>query len=249
MSPGGLKPVPLLQVLLFAEEQNLRDYGRAVWVAFEEVATFYQRAMPELSYHRFVYDSGGTDPDTLRAEWSEAPGVAPGLGSSLWQSLRSRPSAVFDQEKMVDTVRRALGERCSDSRLLVCTDQQIRPPEDWRYILWDVVGKDVVVSTAAMDPNYWGARIPDRVATIKHRMRTAALSGTGEQLGLKRCSKAICLLYREVVSVECLDTMLLLGREHGVSSLEGLGFDPRPREPGERQEILEMRGSGGLESA
>ena len=105
MSPGGLRPVPLLQVLLFAEEQNLRDYGRAVWAAFEEVATFYQRAMPGLPCQRFVYDSGGTDPYTLRAEWSEAPGVAPGLGSSLWQSLRSRPSAVFDQRKLSMTLR------------------------------------------------------------------------------------------------------------------------------------------------
>lgn len=243
------QPTTLLQVLLFAEEGSLRDYGRAVWAAFEEVAAFYRRAVPTLPCHRVVYVSDGTVTDVVREEWSEEPEVAPGVRSMLWQSFKGRTPGVFKQQEMISKIRSVLGPRWSDAHVLVCTDQPIRPPEDWRYILWDFVENDVVVSTAAMDPSYWGERTPDRVSTIKHRMRTAALSATGCQLGLNRCSNSSCLLYRDVTSVACLDSMLLLGPEHGVSSLEGFGFAPRPKDPSRPQEILPMRDFQGGECA
>jgi|SRR5271157_2230380 len=135
--------------------------------------------------------------------------------------------------------------RVQDLTMILVTDQQITPPPDWRYIIWDGIRAGSVISIAPTNPNYWHADDPDRVATIKHRVRTACLCSVGEFLGLKRCQNPTCLLYAEVDSVSCLDGMVLLGREHRKKKLTNHGFEPKPRQPNVVQPIIAIPDAGG----
>jgi hypothetical protein len=224
--------------MLFRDTQNLKELGRAVWVALAEVWAFYHAAGLSPSHRRFVYDARRPG-DPLRPELPDAPELlAEGPDSGLWRSLRTRHSRTYDQSRMTALVRDALGPHSGGSRLLILTDQQIVPPEDWRYILWDGVGPDVVVSTAAMDPTYWGLHERHRVARVKHRARAAALSGSGGQLGLMRCDNPRCFLYADVDSVEVLDSMLLLGPEHRLAAVSDRGFSWPMQDPSIVQTVV-----------
>jgi hypothetical protein len=88
-----------------------------------------------------------------------------------------------------------------------------------------VTNRDTVVSTQPIDPEYWRSSDNNRLATIKHRVRTACLSAVGEMLDLKRCDNPRCVLYEDVDSVVRLDAMVQLGSEHDIPALTGKGFD------------------------
>ena len=107
--------------------------------------------------------------------------------------------------------------------------------KEWRYIIWDGSQNDGVVSVAPTDPKYWRQQDAARVATIKHRVRTACLSLAGEFLGFSRCENPSCLLYGNVDSVLALDLMSEFGLEHDVQGLTGFGFEPVVREPANLQ--------------
>jgi hypothetical protein len=122
--------------------------------------------------------------------------------------------------------------------LLLVTDQEITPPPDWRYVLWDSCRNGVVVSIAPIDPHYWSERGEYRVQTIKHRVRVACCAALSEMLGLERCDNPTCLLYASVDSVISLDQMILLGPEHNIPALADHGFDARPSDPAQVQPII-----------
>jgi hypothetical protein len=241
-----LSPAPLVQVMLFRDVDNLTDFGRAVWSALAETAAFYRRANVVRSYERFLFHKGYSG-DPLRTELPESPeDISRSSQSEIWTALQSIHPRVYDQERMVGMVRGILGSQRDDARLLICTDERIMPPEGWRYILWDGVGDDVVVSTAPMDSLYWGTKkrnrrpgegVRQRAAYVKHRARAAMLSGTGEQLGLERCDNPGCFLYANVDSVSCLDSMAVLGKEHEEDVLTDWGFAWTDSEPENEQAV------------
>lgn len=114
---------------------------------------------------------------------------------------------------------------------MIVTDQEIEPPSGWRYIIWSEVFCGKVISIAPTDPLYWRERTSNREGAIKHRVRTAGLNIVGVHLGLARCDNPNCFLFDDVSSAAVLDNMLVLGKEHGWTSLDGLGYSPRPRIP------------------
>ncbi len=127
--------------------------------------------------------------------------------------------------------------------LIVVTDQEISPPEGWRYIISDDIVSDdgseaCVISVAPTDPWYWSEDNDARSATIKHRIRSICLCAVGEYLGLKRCNNPRCFLYKDIDSVTTLDWMLLMGPEHRKKRLTMHGFAPRPEKPDEVQPVI-----------
>ena len=127
--------------------------------------------------------------------------------------------------------------------LIIVTDQEISPPEGWRYIISaDIVSDDgseaCVISVAPTDPCYWSEDNDARLATIKHRIRSICLCAVGEYLRLKRCNNPRCFLYKDIDSVTTLDYMLLMGPEHRKKGLTMHGFAPRPEKPDEVQPVI-----------
>lgn len=231
------KPTSLIQIVLFAKESNFLEYGPAVWSALKEVELLYGRAGRIDKCQRFVFDPEG--PPTLQAEWPAFDNNPPNRRQlDFWSSVRGRFFRTVDQKIIRNKVREALSPMDIEGHILVVTDQEITPPPEWRYILWDTVGNDAIISTAPMDPLYWRLSGGDRVAIIKQRLRAAAMSATGELLEFKRCENGSCYLFEAVGAVSVLDSMVLFGKEHGIDSLTGLGFDPRPTNPRDVQDLV-----------
>jgi predicted Zn-dependent protease len=141
----------------------------------------------------------------------------------------------YDQNKLVETTRRNVlrnrfGQSGETAHLMIVTDKPITPPPEWRYIIWSFVPikelRSAVISTAPLDPGYWGDSDPNRTAIIKDRVRTAAMCISGRFLGLHRCGDPRCFMYGKVDSVTYLDQMHRLGKEHEaeIDGLTGRGF-------------------------
>ena len=120
---------------------------------------------------------------------------------------------------------------------MLVTDQELTPPKGWRYIIWDEIQSGTAISIAPTDPVYWRYSDENRVAIIKHRIRTAGLSVAGTFLGLKRCEEENCFLYDDVDSVTRLDEMVYLSGHHGLQELANRGFVTRPDDPNRVQNI------------
>jgi len=219
-------------LLLLREEDNARYLFAPLWAGFTETEQFYRwpGLAPEF---RRVY-AGPRPPGSavqLSAEEVVPDSAVAGLS---WSSALGRLSRTYDAAKLGPLARDLA--RADDVVILV-TDQELTPPEDWRYIIWDPFENGTVISIAPTDPRYWRNRDPNRLSTIKHRIRTACISVVGESMGLNRCQNAKCLLYDNIDDVEVLDTMLYLGAEHGLSERTGLGYRPRPSNPSVIQEL------------
>ena len=256
-SPEGrvivLEPVNVIQVLLLFEEKNSSECGLALWAALNEVEAFYNTHEKRMNVRRlyisdFVPSSGLLDTawrklvgpsdtsnalDLLRQEERAAP--SPSLAAA-----EKSDTMTYDQERLVEVARTEIlrtrfGDAALNDSLMIITDQPITPPRDWHYVIWDswppAHVKNAVISIAPLDPSYWGDSDPNRVATIKDRARTAALSVCGEFLGLQRCKNPRCFLYSLVGSVTNLDHMNRLGPEHAseISGLTDYGFGSSPR--------------------
>jgi hypothetical protein len=141
-------------------------------------------------------------------------------------------------------LREHFADSMAASPLMIVTDTIITPPEDWRYMIWDswpsAKPHDAVISTVHLDPAYWDIFDAHRVATIKNRTRTAAMSVCGEFLGLHLCLNRRCFLYDNVESVTDLDHMNRLGHEHDseLGGLSGGHFQGSAPDPNIVQQVV-----------
>jgi hypothetical protein len=138
-----------------------------------------------------------------------------------------------DQRELASGARLAIG---IEGTMLLVTDQAIIPPSGLRYLIWDPVSNGAVLSTATLDPSYWGRQSSldaDRIAVMKRRTRAACITVVGAFLGLYRCDNPLCFLYGNIDSVTRLDEFVQVGPEHRVEQLTGRGFplDGDPNEP------------------
>jgi hypothetical protein len=266
---GILMTVDIELVLLFKDEEKSTKFGPALWPVFSELRRFFDPGdddgwldvprgrtgsrvgmRPRFSSRYLAPSTPGTlepaaGPETISAERMER----------VWSRAASRDrTQQYVHDVLGDGVRELLG---SDSTLLVVTDQQIVPPPEFRYIIWDVFPGGAVVSLAPLDPAYWGPSdtywrtgkaAPDRVRAVKWRARTACLSIVGSLLGLNRCRNDNCYLFANIDSVTRLDSMDRLGQEHGVEALTDRGFPDREAEPLEVAEPVAVVGHGVLEA-
>jgi hypothetical protein len=226
-------------VLLLRNPSAQDELGPALWAAFREVESFYNSDMRRAAFRRFFLSEqtpseqvlellrAGQDAATPQPLWHQAP-------PSLWEVNGSRQVRTYDARKINASVRDLLGDQLTGTPVIV-TDQELTPPPDWRYILFE----NRVISLAPMDPKYWRTKDPRRVATIKHRARTTCLLNVGSLLGLGRCGNDHCFLYSNIDSVMRLDAMIKLGGEHNIVGLENRGFEVFSDEPQAVQPILD----------
>jgi hypothetical protein len=140
------------------------------------------------------------------------------LSDEWWQSVQSPTSRLIDHKLMAKAVRELIPQQ---DRIIVITDEELKPPTGWRYIIsWDVSAKgDGTASLAPLDPEYWGDLDTKRHETIKWRIRAAVMAMTGTRLGFRLCENTLCYLYTNVDSVTVLDSMVTLGPEHAAEGL------------------------------
>ena len=202
----------LTQVLLLTEPENLERTGPALWAMFEEVVAVFnvgeERVRP---VRRCVTPLPIPGLQGIATEEEQI------VGSEIVPTLKGpgRWAGTLDPGPLADRVRgllEAFGH--TPDALLVVTDQEITPPREWRYILWDGEGDWAVVSTAPMDPVYWGLLDEDPTVQVKRRARAASICEIGSMLGLERCENPRCFMYGNVDSVLRLDRMWLIGDEH-----------------------------------
>lgn len=242
-------------VLLLGSTDSARALGPCQWAALEEVAAYLS---PVTASHLEMPlpTRSGTHArlrPTYRLWWvSTAPDVPPRTGRAdrgvveldesdadqLWGDALDRRSR-FDVQRLGTGTTRLLSERADVTvdYAIVVTDAELVPPSEWRYILWGGFPGGAVVSTAPMDPRYWGASMADdalaRRQQVKHGTRASVMSVVGSRLGLSRCDNPSCFMFAAVDNVARLAEMRTLGDEHGVIGLARGTFhadDPEPEQ-------------------
>jgi len=251
-------PVRIVQVLLLVDGETSLEVGPALWAMLLEIERFYNMDRPRISFQRFYISPqvpkvnlldtarrnldrllrGGKAVDDALMQLSPAQRVEKAVSS---KDSTGRFRRTCDQRKLGQVVRDLIGIGPDAGLLFIVTDREITPPPEWRYIIWDDFEGGAVVSMVPTDPKYWRHPDPGRIATIKHRVRTAALSITGQFLGLERCENPGCFLYADVGSVTNLDLMTHLGDEHELPKLAGRGFQPAGADPAVVQSVVETR--------
>lgn len=201
-----------------------------------EIENFYNFDQPRVTCARYMLDSSGggslaeySPSQQFPASTFQSGGLSP--DDKFWAPLQGKFRRTIHQGRLSENLRRLLPPQHQDSFCMIVTDQEIEPPSGWRYIIWDEVPHGEVISVAPTDPLYWRERTSNREGAIKHRVRTAGLNIAGVLLGLTRCDNTNCFLFDDVASTAVLDNMLVLGKEHGWTSLDGMGYTPRPRIP------------------
>jgi len=190
------------------------EFGEMLWAVLGEVAAFYNLDKPRAQFQRRWI--GDAVPPTAMTDADQV--IIAKLDWNWWKGVRSEAGRLVDYKLLGSAVRELLPEL---ERILIVTDEELNPPPDWRYVIWwDVSVKgDGAVSLAPLDPRYWGDTDPQRLETVKWRIRASLLCMTGLRLGFRRCQNTKCYLYENVDSVSVLDEMVTLGPEH---STEGL---------------------------
>ena len=205
----------LAQVLMLSEPEHFTETGTALWAMLEEVVALYN-----------------VDGEVVVPKrWCVTPEPVPALDAVvandeqmvigrdemdwLFEKASGRYERTLDAGLVAERVRALLAERgVAPAALHLVTDQELTPPPQWRYILWDGGDDWGVVSIAPMDPDYWGMPRTDGTRQIKRRARAASISLVGELLGLKRCKNPRCFLFADVDAVLRLDRMTCIGTEH-----------------------------------
>jgi hypothetical protein len=251
-------PVRIVQVLLLVDGETSLEVGPALWAMLLEIERFYNMDQPRISFQRFYISPqvpkvnlldaarrnldrllrGGKAVDDALMQLRPAQRVEKAVSS---KDSTGRFRRTCDQRKLGQVVRDLIGIGPDAGLLFIVTDREITPPPEWRYIIWDDFEGGAVVSMVPTDPKYWRHQDPGRIATIKHRVRTATLSITGQFLGLERCENPGCFLYADVGSVTNLDLMTHLGDEHELPKLAGRGFQPAGADPAVVQSVVETR--------
>lgn len=203
----------LTQVLLLANPEHYESTGPALWAMLEEVALLYNVGGQVVHpVRRYVTPE---PVHALEAVASQEEQLVVGSGIVPLLATPGRYAGTLDPEPLADRVRAMLSEYGHEAGTLqVVTDQEITPPPDMRYILWQGANDWGVVSIAPMDPEYWGLLDEEPTAQIKRRARAAAISQVGSMLDLERCGNPRCFMYGNVDSVLRLDRMRLIGDEH-----------------------------------
>lgn len=246
---GIQKQVRIDQVLVFQSGDNSRDLGRALWAALEEVSRYFT-CTPTDGWLEVPLATKSGSVGLIRAEfrkWYVAPelppdfreeveatgsyvSIDPGGKDTLWTGAEQSPS-IYDHRKLGTAVASML--ELESAAILI--DQEIDPPSEWRYIVWDWYFGGAVISFAPIDPHYWGIgeAVDDqaRVQEIKRGARAACMSVTGSILGLSRCDNPRCFMFGGVDSVSGLSDMLSLGPEHQVTGLARGRFDEYDQDP------------------
>jgi hypothetical protein len=159
------------------------------------------------------------------------------LPTGFWERVSGQFTQTIDQRKLADAIRESLDPSLpADMKFCLVTDQELTPPPEWRYLIWDDCSTDRlaggVASLAPIDPAYWRIRDPWRVARIKHRIRTACLSMVAECSGSERCDDTKCFLFMDVESADRLDAMVRLAPGHpDLPELTGWGFGKLSDQP------------------
>lgn len=217
--------ISVSQVLLLRDSKTSHELGLALWAAMQEMASFYNADQPRVR-STCDYISEFVPEEVRRAGGAPFNQLPPEWDKELWAKARGHYTRTYDCSKIVDSVSQMLEALGRRPPFLVITDQELTPPPEWRYIVFDADARGQVTSIRPTDPVYWGDRSPRRVSTVKHRVRAAGLNGIGSLLGLHRCNNAECFLYSSIDSVTCLDAMVKLGAEHKLPRLAGYGFPP-----------------------
>lgn len=260
---GSASPSPppaeadILQALVFFDEANAMGYGLALWAALHEVERFYAPIASDKKIVRFFVSRISPEPNFLTQIAHSLGKVFVGGALSALDVFRpgeviARPQSVdeladpfrrvIDQTRLAETVRGIVGATDLEIPFTIVTDRPIRPPPEWRYIIWeDTSDFDTVLSVAPLDPQFWGERDSSRAATIKNRARSALLGITGLQFGIEECSNPECVMYSEVDSVTTLDDMTSFGPEHGNEQLEGRHFPDVAKDPVAIEQVLTAR--------
>jgi hypothetical protein len=193
-----VEPVPILQVLLLHDDPASsdllpsRDLGPVLWAVLQEVENLYNTGRVRGAFRRH-YLADEVPEQVL-------PGLSPGweglreafLTSDIWRTAKGKYSQTYDHAELARGVRSWLPREAGpEFRLLLVTNQEITPPPKWRYVLrssapggWWGNDWNEVVSTAPMDPAYWGRHEARRLMTIKHRARVLCCSMVGQFVGL-----------------------------------------------------------------
>ena len=228
--------IELLHVLLIRDPKFAVEAGPAIWTALKEVEQFYNLHQPRVHVHRVAFEPGLSEP--VSKQWPPQQLETSGdLSEKFWNAVRGKFRRTIDQNQLAEAVRSRLPAELRGLPMVLVTDQEIIPPRDWNYIIWDTTQFGSVISAAPLDPQYWSDRTPHRVGAVKHRVRVCGLSIMGSHLGLERCKNEKCFLYGNVDSTNVLDDMLVLGPEHGWQDLAGFGYSPRPRNPEQLQSV------------
>lgn len=152
-------------------------------------------------------------------------------------------SSLVDAMALVGHVGEAVGAR---GPCVVVHDRPLQPPPDLRYVIWNPVPGGVAVSSAALDPAYWGERADDsqRIDAVRRRLRAALCSVLGSTIGLLRCDNPTCFLFANVSRVTSLDAMVHIGPEHGAPALTGRGFTSAGNDPTQTAEVVMINDPG-----
>ena len=234
-------PEKIAQVLVFSDARRSEELGPILWTALKEVDAFWTQAGKGVTFERrYIAEAvpavvarevgGNSVLGRLglglgwlfgRTLWSSS--LAGDASDQILKQSRGTVTRTYNFKRLAEGVRQRAP--VDASRYLIVVDETLTPPSKWRYIIWDGDDRDSVVSINPVDPKYWRNADPNRLATIKHRVRTACLSAVGEFLGLTRCANPTCVMYEDVDSVTRLDGMVSLGAEHQLPSLTGRGYN------------------------
>jgi hypothetical protein len=220
------RPTRLSLVLLLRDDEITRELGLMLWIALREAARFWKEAL-DVSTRRFLATPvrlSGLDRSRRDDERVIRPGTIP---DSAWAGPYGRYTLRYEPEDIERIVRRYV-VRTGDA-VVVVTDRELAPPEDWRYMIWDwdEGARYAVISIAPLDPEYWGVRDKERLQDLKHRVRTAAINAAAPLLGVKWCTRRACLLNEAVTGVGSLDAMIALEPGHDRLRAAGKGFKRR----------------------
>jgi predicted Zn-dependent protease len=244
------EPLRINLALLLVGDDNRGAVAESLWTMFGELSALWNTEGELVQFASFY---AGTEPARGIVERSENRHLIPVPADAIDEMLattRGTYASTIDQDALAKRMRAlvdrhgALGEE-----LLLVTDRELTPPRGWRYILWQRTESAWVVSTAPMDPDYWGIEDPQRVRKIKQRARAACMIAVGLALGLERCENPQCFMFERVDSVTRLDVMRGIGDEHKeFPAVESVGFspvdvtDPREEQPLAKAADLKIEG-------
>jgi hypothetical protein len=239
MTPQGGDLPRIELVLLMREPSDQEMLGPVVWAVFDEVERLFNLSEPLARFSRACVASDLTTRLAARVPADDVVSLNRYDWGEFWANCEGVYPDTIDQHRMADQLPGVLPEsRGTADSVIVVTDQEMTPPQNWRYILWDEHEGVRVVSLAAMDPEYWGIKDRARRAVVKHRVRAACACTTGGALGLVRCNNEQCFMFGNVDSVTRLDVMRTIGREHEDFPVEdAVGYHVHTDDPASGQEI------------
>lgn len=256
------EPRLIHQILALSNREISLTLGPALWAALKEAEQFVNRDRPRFRFRRsyvseFIPEQvRGTGIIQSGMRWferffsanrsdrenSSETFLGP-VDRTAFDPAKGRYSRTYEPEALAEIVRNMNREEGIEPGFnLIITDRELMPSPEFRYLLWwydDERDSAAVISTWAMDPEYWRMHDDHRSATVKQRARVAMLWSLLHAFGGRSCDNETCFLYGSISSFSDLDQIRLLGAEHkNLEGLTGYGFDSQPRRPDEVQEVL-----------